>query len=159
MRVRMLGLAGALALALAGCGADDPGVATAGGDPAAGAAPSLSREEQGLKWAQCMRENGVDVPDPKPGQGIRMTMRPGGEEKMAKAREACKEWQPTGGERAGGRDDEHLRAIAACMRENGVEDFPDPDGGMMRITKDVGDDPDFAAARKKCRLDQPRGGD
>lgn len=154
MRVRMLGVTAALALALTGCGADAPGVASAGGDPTASVTPSLDPEERGLKWAQCMRENGVDVPDPKPGQGIRMTMGPGTREKMEQAREACKEWQPQGGERAGGRDDERLRTLAVCMRENGVEAFPDPDGGMMRITKDVGEDPDFEEAQKKCQMDQ-----
>ncbi|GAA4521391.1 hypothetical protein [Nonomuraea ferruginea] len=156
MRVRMLGVTAALALALTGCGAEAPGVASAGGDPTASAAPSLDREERGLKWAQCMRENGVDVPDPKPGEGIRMTMGPGTQEKMEQAREACKEWQPAGGGRADGESNDDLLKIAACMRENGVENFPDPEGGRVRITKDVGDDPDFEAAQKKCQMDRPK---
>jgi hypothetical protein len=29
-------------------------------------------EESMLKFARCMREHGVDVPDPKPGEGIRI---------------------------------------------------------------------------------------
>ncbi len=44
-----------------------------------------------------MRENGVDMPDPKAGQGIKMTMGPGSEATMDKAQQACKEWQPSGG--------------------------------------------------------------
>jgi hypothetical protein len=157
MRGRVLGVAAALTMALAACGTSDattPGVASAGGDATASAEPSLSREERGLKWAQCMRENGIDVPDPKPGQGVRLTLRPGSEQQMEKARAACKEWEPAGGERGGGRNDERLRAMAACMRENGVENFPDPENGMMRITPEVGEDPDFDKAREKCEFDR-----
>ncbi|MGN9787200.1 hypothetical protein ACTMTF_37660 [Nonomuraea sp. ZG12] len=160
MRGRILGVTALLALALAGCGSGGEGgadVASAdGARPTTGgsAAPSLSREDRGLKWAQCMRENGVDVPDPKPGQGVRMTMGPGSEGAMDKAREACKEWQPSGGDGAGNpQNGERMRTLAKCMRDNGVEEFPDPEGNTMRMTKKVADDPDFPAAQKKCQFD------
>jgi hypothetical protein len=160
MRGRILGVTALLALALAGCGSGGDGgadVASAdGARPTSGssATPSLGREERTLKWAQCMRENGVDVPDPKAGQGIRMTMGPGSEGTMDKAREACKEWQPSGANGTGNpRDGERMRALAKCMRDNGVAEFPDPEGNMMRLNKKVADDPDFPAAQKKCQLD------
>jgi hypothetical protein len=45
-------------------------------------------------------------------------------------------------------------AYAECMREEGVEDFPDPevssDGGVMIGGADIGDDPDVAAAEEAC---------
>lgn len=59
-----------LALALSGCGSngsDDSGIAKIGDDNATatdGAAASGNAEEQALAFAQCMRDNGVDFPDP-----------------------------------------------------------------------------------------------
>ena len=52
---------------------------------------------------------------------------------------------------------EERREFATCMRENGVEDFPDPDpakGGFVYY----GDDPDMKAAHEKCG-DLPGGDD
>ncbi|WP_248964800.1 hypothetical protein [Sphaerisporangium perillae] len=34
---------------------------------------------------------------------------------------------------------------------NGVEAYPDPEGSMMRITQEAGEDPDFKAAEEKCQ--------
>ena len=46
---------------------------------------------------------------------------------------------------------------AAVLHEHGaaprVEEFPDPEGNTMRMTKKVADDPDFPAAQKKCQID------
>ncbi|GAA5124695.1 hypothetical protein [Pseudonocardia adelaidensis] len=47
------------------------------------------------------------------------------------------------------------RESAKCMRENGVEDFPDPDANGYTLY--YGDDPDMASASEKC--DAPRPGD
>ena len=50
------------------------------------------------------------------------------------------------------------RASAECMRENGVEDFPDPDSRGYVLY--YGDDPDLKSASEKCaeltRADQGR---
>jgi len=43
--------------------------------------------------------------------------------------------------------------LARCMRENGVEDFPDPDGAG--IIQYHGEDPEFTSAREKCRHISP----
>ncbi len=37
------------------------------------------------------------------------------------------------------------------MRENGVEKFPDPNDGMMRMTEDIAEDPDFEKAQEACQ--------
>src|SRR5689334_13568354 len=68
--------------------------------------PAAQKDEKGdmVKFAQCMRENGVDMPDPKEdGGGVGITI--GGEdgaaldpEKMKTAHEACKKHLPNGGE-------------------------------------------------------------
>jgi hypothetical protein len=162
MRVRVLGalatLSLAATLALAGCGGADgaDGVATVGGDTGS-AKPSstatLSQQEKAVKFAQCMRENGVEMPDPDPsGGGFSI----GGEDldmdKMRAAQQACKAFSPFG---EGPRQQdpaaaENMRKFAQCMRDNGVPNFPDADGGMVKIDESVGGDPDFPAAQKKC---------
>ncbi|MFI7439955.1 hypothetical protein [Nonomuraea indica] len=163
-RGRVLGtvstLALAAALALAGCGADDGGgsdvaSATGGGPSATGsAAPSLSNDEKAVKFAQCMRENGIDMADPQPGKGIMVSAAPGSKATMDKAMAACKQWQPMGGDGPGAQQNaERMRALAQCMRDNGVPDFPDPEpGGGLRVTGKIAGDPDFEAAQQKCRL-------
>ncbi|MFF3440583.1 hypothetical protein [Streptosporangium sp. NPDC002721] len=159
--MRVLG-ALALALVLAGCGTTGGGgeVASAGdgsggGKPAvSSAAPSLSQHEKGLKFAQCMRENGVDMADPEPGKGVTIRIdKSVGKETVDRATAACKEFSPMGGSGPEGLDPrrtESMRKFAQCMRDGGVEDFPDPDGGALRVTGAVGEDPDFQAAQEKC---------
>ncbi|MFV2179869.1 hypothetical protein ACFHW2_01285 [Actinomadura sp. LOL_016] len=168
MRLRTRGVLAtlplALALALTGCGGDGEdgsGVASAGGDTAAGAGagagaePSLSPEEMGVKFAQCMRENGVQMEDPKPGQGMHLSAKGIDKGVMEKAQEACREFNPM--EEGGGKPDpeaqERARKHAECMRENGVEAFPDPKPNQrgIRIDAKVGEDPDFEAAQEKCQ--------
>ncbi|MEV6305910.1 hypothetical protein AB0M02_41310 [Actinoplanes sp. NPDC051861] len=150
MRNNLIVLTGIL-LALAGCADADKTDATA-----PSAAASIDPDTRNLKFAECMRENGVDVPDPKPGEGMRLKFGPesGGQEKVQAAMEACREWAPTGvnggGPGADPQQAEKMRAYAQCMRDNGVESFPDPEDGMMRIDATTGEDPDFEAAEQKC---------
>src|SRR4051812_7798777 len=60
----------------AGCGGGkkDPGVASLGeaakNNPSASPTASLNPRDAGLKFAQCMRQNGIDVPDPKADGGM-----------------------------------------------------------------------------------------
>ncbi|MFI0420685.1 hypothetical protein [Spongiactinospora sp. 9N601] len=152
-------LALAMALLLGGCAGGDaegPGVAGAGnGSAGASTGPSLSPDEMGVKFAQCMRENGVDMEDPKPGQGIRLKFTQGDKAKTDKAMEACRQYNPQAN--ATGAPDpeaeERGRAFAACMREKGVEAFPDPKPGQrgIMITGEVAKDPDLEAAQKACQ--------
>ncbi|SFK06246.1 hypothetical protein SAMN05216275_116114 [Streptosporangium canum] len=148
----------ALTLPLAGCGSGDDGggtVASAGGaktGDGTGAAKSVSPGEMGVKFAQCMRENGVDMEDPKPGEGMRLTLKKGKESE--KAMEACREYSPmeNGPKQADPEAEEKGRKFAACMRENGVEEFADPPAGQrgIRINEKIAEDPDFPKAQKQC---------
>ncbi|MFY1674628.1 hypothetical protein ACN27G_32590 [Plantactinospora sp. WMMB334] len=178
MRRRMSGIWLALpllGLALAGCArADDgPGVATAQGGGGAGptasaSAAAMSDEDRRLEFAKCMRENGVEMPDPEPGEGgIRIQRRPGDDPaKTQAAMEACRHLLPDGGQvQLNPEQVEQLRKMATCMRENGVPDFPDPgpDGTMQLPGRGALklDDPTFQAAMEKCRGEFPiriRGG-
>lgn len=155
-----------LALALTGCGSDDGGgVASAGGDktPTSKSTSTLSNEERALKFAQCMREHGVDMEDPEPGKANRVEFKGNGKdrEKVEKAMRACREFSPqansTGGTNK--KAEEAARKFAECMRENGVEDFPDPKPGQrgIKIDKKQADDPDFDKAQEKCRDELPGG--
>jgi hypothetical protein len=44
--------------------------------------------------------------------------------------------------------------LARCMRENGVEDFPDPDDNGVILY--YGEDPEFKSAQEKCAHISPR---
>jgi len=156
-----------LLLALAGC-ASDPGgdgVATAGGIPTGGASSAPATEGDALKFAQCMRENGMTwFKDPEPDQrGVRIAVPPGQDKtKVDAAMAACKKFLPDGGEppKLDAAALEQMRKMAKCMRENGVPNFPDPgpDGGIRIDGDKLGTgpgQPDFAAAEKACARFRP----
>ncbi|MEV6243830.1 hypothetical protein [Lentzea sp. NPDC051838] len=97
-----------------------------------------------LKYAQCMRDNGVDMPDPKEGEGGGMVIQglpadgEGGApdmEKMNAASAACKQYLPNGGEfkPPSPEEQDKMRQQAKCMRDKGYN-WPDPKfegGGSM----------------------------
>jgi hypothetical protein len=150
----------ALFLVLTGCGSDGGGsqVASAGGDKKDAGSPtsSLNREEMGVKFAQCMRENGVDMPDPQPGKGIELRL-DGGVDRatVQKAKQACQQYNPqaNGSGAADPQMAEKARKFAECMRANKVEDFADPEPGQpgVRIDSKIQHDPDFPQASEKCQ--------
>jgi hypothetical protein len=165
MRLRTLRTGGALAalplvmtLALTGCGSKDDGdggVASANGDKQAAASKSADPKDMGLKFAQCMREHGVPMDDPK---GGRFTMKLDGKtpkETVDKAQEACRQYNPmeNGAAKPDPKMQEKVAEFAQCMRKNGVEDFPDPKPGQQGIVMDkkLSEDPDFNNAQEKCK--------
>jgi hypothetical protein len=159
-----------LAMPLAGCGGSDggsDGVASAGGGAVAGSTASaepVGDDERRLKFAECMRENGIDMPDPEPGGGGMVRLGDGVDPQKARAAmEQCREHLPNGGEsrQLDPEQLENLRKMAQCMRDNGVEDFPDPPadgviqfgGGDRNIDPN---DPTVRAALQKCQQYLPR---
>jgi hypothetical protein len=155
-------------LLMAGCGGKngDDGVATAGdGAKASTSAPApKDQKEQALRHARCMRENGVPgYPDPKfndnGGQSIDLDGLD--QAKVEKAAQACRQYEPNGGEpqKLDPQRLEQLRAYAKCMRENGVENFPDPtDQGIQVDGNKSGLDPaspSYQTADKACRKYAP----
>ena len=130
--------------ALAGCAPASPtGVASLDGGTGATNTPEESnepREGDQVKFAECMREHGIDMPDPEPdsdgGGGLSVAIPQGTSKEEADAAiEACKEFMPGGGEpvKASPEQLAAMREFAKCMRENGIENFPDPsaDGGIQ----------------------------
>ncbi|MDL4772427.1 MULTISPECIES: hypothetical protein [Thermomonosporaceae] len=147
-----------LALTLTGCGSGDEdggkGAGGVAGGPAAGG-PGGDVADKQVKFAECMRKNGVDMDDPEPGKGIMVKSTPGSDKgAMDRAMAACRQFGPEANASPGAHPEQEKRAadFAACMRKNGV-DFPDPEPGQVgiKIDKKVGDDPDFPKAQKACQ--------
>ncbi|MFJ2833645.1 hypothetical protein ACIPC1_39910 [Streptomyces sp. NPDC087263] len=154
-----------LALFVSACG--DGGktansVASVGaGNGSESAAPEAGSETDGLKFAQCMRENGLpEFEDPKPGEGMGAGIDPQSPE-FQKAEAACKQYMPAPPEVEGGSGPgdvwptEDKLKYAKCMRENGVPSFPDPDeDGGFKLEVDP-NTPQFQTAEKACEKYQP----
>ncbi|MFJ4621944.1 hypothetical protein [Streptomyces sp. NPDC088812] len=143
----------ALALTVAGCGSQGDDT-----DPAAEAAAEAdARSEQQAKFVECMGEHGVTV-ELSDGGGMRLTGRPD-KESVDAATEACREYSPVReGANADPEVEERMRKMAQCMRDNGVEKFPDPEPGQgIQIGPDVAEDPDFEKAQTECDKYAPSG--
>jgi hypothetical protein len=154
-----------VALIMAGCSnapAEDENSATAAGTK------NTTDRGKGARFAECMRDNGVsEFPDPDASGELTIdgivngssldTSAPAWKQAIS----ACRDLQPAGfmgRKRSSGEQDNALR-FAQCMRDNGIEDFPDPsaDGPLIdttRIPSAAGRGalsiPGFKAAQEKC---------
>lgn len=155
------GLAGLLlAVSLAGCGSA-PATPGPGGGDGGGDAPDSTAADPGqraLRFARCLREHGVNVPDPDPGKPGQIPLGGPGtdQQKMQEAVQACRQFSPIGGsppsaDHPAGR--EARLKFAACMREHGVENWPDPSAasGPVMIGPELTGDPDFESAAQACQ--------
>ena len=157
----------AAAVLAAGCGGGENDGAAAGGDKRGKA------EKAALAWAECMRENGVDVPDPKVDANGRLVIEPGdsppdpADPAVRRASEECDELMRDAlatQDKISKEDEARMRdaalAFTKCMRERGI-DLPDPDtrGGGVSVQVDP-DDPAFQRAAEACddKLPLPGGG-
>src|SRR3954470_19418725 len=113
--------AATLALTAAGCG---------GSGDSKSSSNASSSMEKAVKYAQCMRENGLtDFPDPdKNGKFVIAAGGPNrNSSQFKKAQQACKAQEPPGikddpAEVA--KDQASWLKFAQCMRQNGIKDFP-----------------------------------
>jgi hypothetical protein len=124
----------AIALIGAGCG---------GGDSSADGNTTGANQEKAVKFAQCMRENGVSqFPDPDASGNLTIDAVVNGSPidpdspTWNQAMDACKDLQPPGftggGERSTSQQEAALQ-FAQCIREHGVPDFPDPSPGQPLV--------------------------
>jgi hypothetical protein len=170
-----------LLLLLSGCGLGTRGVVTLDGTEdgsTATPAPSVDPEDAVFAFTDCMREHGIDVPDPQTvggggGGGRVFTADPSNRpdidpqsDEFQAAMEACRQYlQGFAGDDGQGPDltveqEQALLDFTECMREQGI-DMPDPGtGGFF-----VGPGPDasegerpidpqsdeFQAAMEACR--------
>jgi hypothetical protein len=159
------------ALGLAGCGGSGKhdGVASVhkpNAGPTKGAAAS-DRHEQALKYVKCMRDHGVDMPDPDPdGRITSGKVAIGDEAKNQAAQQACQSLVPGGGDQKKPDADQiaQLKKYAQCMRDHGINmSDPAPDGGMLEQNNgdaqgtDSDNDAKHQAAQQACQKLQPKG--
>jgi hypothetical protein len=153
-----------------------PDAAGASSDaPAGDDEADLDPEDAMLKFAQCMREHGVDMPDPDPGGGIHVDGRNLSESQMDAAQSACQKWMDMaepedGGQEMSEEEKQTFLDMAQCMRDRGYN-FPDPvfDGGRVTQKMEKGegdqpgpDDPGFEQDQKECSTEaglEPPGGE
>jgi hypothetical protein len=181
------------ALALAACGgSSSPGIASVGatkstssqgssqggsfdlGGPAAGGAgkprgvhsefaiAGVSRQN-GLKFAACMRANGVpNFPDPGANGAFQASGIDPGSSGFQTAQGKCRQYMPNRGQPPSPAEQAqmqaHALAFSRCMRAHGVPGFPDPQFSTGRIsihiTPGSGLDPGspiFQNAQKACQ--------
>jgi hypothetical protein len=175
-----LGIAGLTVLAACGGGAAGaPRVASVAGDgtttttaAASGEADQADAEQAMLDFATCMREHGIDMPDPQfngSGGGVFTAGKEGADNpvdkaKLDEAQQACQSYLDKVKQNAPPMDPakleeekQRLLDFAQCMRDHGI-DFPDPqistDGGGMQV--EMGgpgldaDSPAFKEANDTC---------
>jgi hypothetical protein len=149
----------------AGCGPDDGdggSVATAGDGPRTSGSANAAQKGDALAFARCMRENGVpDFKDPGGSEGGALVPDGADASAVRQAMEKCRQYSPNGGEppQLDEATMEWQRAFAQCMRDNGVPDYPDPDGSAAGGGQLQGVDTDSAAfktARETCEKAAPR---
>ena len=156
-----------VALGLVACGGGDPAPASSSaGDGGSGRRPGVDEKTKKamLAFARCMREHGINMPDPKFDGGGGAVMMGGDRnttpEQQREAQEACGKYQkaikppPISKEQQ-----EKFRKAALenakCMRDHGV-DMPDPQFGENgEVTQKIGPgleptDQKFQAAQKAC---------
>jgi hypothetical protein len=159
---QLAGLVGAvlaLTLTVAACGGGGKanGVASLSGANKATATTTTTGSshddrQKALAWARCMRQHGIDLPDPKFSENlIEQRLPTRAEQNSAKfkaAEQACKQYLPDGGQPSPPTAQERQQALAfaQCMRQHGVN-LPDP-----QITADGIDQPPPA----RMDLDDPR---
>jgi hypothetical protein len=164
------------AMVLAGCGGSagaGNGVATADAGKSGGSTATTvarkDRQQSALEFARCMREHGVDMPDPQVGEGGLIKVGPAEGATPGQAMEideeadkACRHLLGQGLQdgadvQVDPEQQERALQFARCMREHGV-DMPDPqfDGGGVGFQLRVGEgldpsSPTFQEAREACK--------
>ena len=143
-------------LLAAGCGVANPFASSS-------TSSKQNAQDLALKWAQCMRQHGVNVPDPNSNGQISMQATPGGASpgagsgsgggsaapqsggangtgvppEMQAAMDACKQYRPNGGQASGPPSQQQVDSLtkfAQCMRDHGIP-MQDPkiQGGSVGI--------------------------
>lgn len=152
----------AMAVLISACGSSAP--ASTG----AGSSSTATNHAKAVRFAECMRHNGVSAfPDPPASGDLTIdgvvngsSMDPNGPT-FTHAINACKSLEPPGftGQKATPQQTYARLKFAQCMRVSGVPDFPDPtpNGPLIdtrRIPslagKDPRTDPGLQAAMQKC---------
>jgi hypothetical protein len=160
-----------LALAVAACGGGGGkggGVASLGGNDKATSTTSPGgggdSTQADLAYARCMRQHGIDIPDPKTDANGRTDwgeLPPGvgpDDPKFKAAQQACRQYRPNGGQaqRPSPQQQQEMLGFARCMRQHGIN-IPDPTPDGRVDLRDIDpDDPRFKAAERACPGSRPK---
>jgi len=133
----------------------------------AGGNNNTANHDKAVKFAECMRNNGVSqFPDPNASGAFTIDGVVNGSSldpttaAWQNAINACKDLEPAGfmGTKRSAQQQEAAVKFAQCVRDNGVKDFPDPtpDGPLIDTTripsaKQNGGMTILHAAMQKCR--------
>jgi hypothetical protein len=146
-----LGLLLCTALVLAACG----GGGSSGDGGGASASGGGSEEETQLEFAECMRDQGVEVEDPKPGESL--VIDDNGDPATKKAIAACDHRLGISGQELSAEENEEFKegwlAFAKCVREQGL-DMADPTfqgNGKVLLDRTATASPAFESAREACQ--------
>ncbi len=140
---------------LAACGGGDSG--------SDGRGESAEREEEaGLEFAECMREQGVEMEDPTPGEGIDVGGDPS-DPAAKRALAACDEKLDGVAQEVTPEEDEEFRegwlAFSECVREQGIDladpEFLGPGKVHLGIAGVDTSSPAFEAAAEACQDEVP----
>ena len=160
-RLRPLAALAMVALIIAGC--SDTSAET---DTGSGGDQNATDRGKAIKFAECMRDNGVsEFPDADASGGMTIDGVVNGSSldpstpTWKEAIRACKDLQPAGfmGDQDVSDEEQEVRLeFAQCMRDNGVPDFPDPAKGeplvdTRRIPSAAGNMDAINAAMRTCR--------
>lgn len=164
--IRSAAIATLLLTLAVGCGSSggDNGVASAGGNGKASSAPSADPTNDPLKFAQCMRSHGVNVPDPDPNgggyQALAQAVRKAPKDKRNAAMNACQQY--LGGVIAAKNSPQYQDAMVKyvkCLQQHGAKiDDPDPATGRLSTSsRDKLQHPDATTQKAKtaCADDRP----
>jgi hypothetical protein len=151
-------VAAILVLSAGGGTADGDGVASAGGEESAAqtaeteSSAPLDPEAQALVFAECVRDNGVDMPDPGPGQqglvdAFQAVSGNYDRATLEQALGACQDLMPQYPQEHPTGDDWMLE-LAECLREQGLDvsdnPFQDAHSGAVDVNE-------FTKAMEVCR--------
>jgi hypothetical protein len=156
----------AMVVLISACGSTAQ-TGTGSGSSGGGGDSTATAHEKGVKFAECMRSNGVsEFPDPGASGKLTIDAIANGSSldtstpAFKQAISACKDLEPAGfmGSKRSSQQQDAALKFAQCVRENGVKDFPDPipNGPLV----DTGRIPSAAtssgmsilnAAMQKCR--------
>ncbi|WP_285496870.1 hypothetical protein [Actinomadura sp. NBRC 104425] len=144
LRFAAVALAAVTSFGLAGCGEENPPV-------------SQSEQDKMVKFAECMRKHGVEIPDRGP-NAPEKTFDPN-DVKMQAAQAACRSLAPDPhqeGKPSAAQEDRALK-LAECLRKRGIN-AKDPEPGSIQISieENPNDDPQkTVAAYAACNKEVP----
>jgi hypothetical protein len=140
------------------------GVMACGGGSSSGAGTrsggGASDEKAGLEFAECMREHGVEMEDPTPGQNITLE---DNDPTTRRALAACDGKLSDAGQELSAEEGEEFRegwlAFTECVREQGIDladpQFPGAGKVLLGIAGVDTDSPAFEAAAESCQDELP----